>query len=72
MHLSQLLTERDIQISDLKKERELLSDDHPRKRRYTSDDEYGNNQVPYSFHEFGPDHFFGQSITHWTPILPIN
>lgn len=54
-----------------KKQRELLLDDDARKRRYTSDDEDGNNQVPYSFYEFGPDHFFGQSITHWMPILPI-
>ena len=28
----------------------------------------GNNRVPYSWSEFGPDHFFGQSITEWTHI----
>jgi hypothetical protein len=39
-----------------------------RSRIVTSDDEDGNNLVPYSFHEFGPDHFFGQDITHWQPI----
>lgn len=37
----------------------------------TCDDEDGNNLVPYSFHEFGPDHFFGQDITHWQPIEAI-
>ena len=37
----------------------------------TCDDEAGNNLVPYSFHEFGPDHFFGQSITHWQKIEDI-
>jgi hypothetical protein len=37
----------------------------------TSDDENGNNLRPYSFHAFGPDHFFGQSITHWQAIEPV-
>jgi hypothetical protein len=37
----------------------------------TCDDEEGNNLVPYGFHTFGPDHFFGQSITHWQLIEDI-
>lgn len=54
-----------------KKERKLLSDDDPRKKRYTSADEHGNNLVPYYWATFGPDSFFGQTITHWMPIEPI-
>lgn len=50
------------------KERDALPDGHPRKMLYTRDDEHGNNLVPYSFHQFSLDHFFGQSITHWMPI----
>lgn len=49
-------------------ERTALPDNDERKKCYTSDDEYGNNLVPYSFHQFGPDHYFGQQITHWMPI----
>lgn len=30
-----------------------------------------NNLVPYEYSEFGPDHFFGQSITHWMHIPPL-
>jgi len=40
----------------------------PRWNVYTSDDEHGNNETPYGWHQYGPDHFFGQSITHWMPI----
>lgn len=32
------------------------------------DEGVGNNQKPYGWQEFGPDSFFGQQITHWTPI----
>lgn len=37
-------------------------------KTYSADDEWGNNLVPYSFHEFGVDNFNGQSITHWMPL----
>ncbi len=29
---------------------------------------HGNNLMPYMWDEFGPDSFFGQSITHWMEI----
>ncbi len=32
----------------------------------------GNNLKPYKWEEFGPDSFFGQSITHWMEIPDIN
>lgn len=51
-----------------KMERAQLPEHDVRKHTYTCDDEDGNNLVPYSFHCFGPDHFFGQSITFWQPI----
>ena len=54
-----------------KTERKSLPDDDPRKTRYTSADEHGNNLVPYNWEMFGPDSFFGQTITHWMPIEPI-
>ena len=38
---------------------------------YKNEDEHGNNRVPYKWEMFGPDSFFGQSITHWMPIEPI-
>ena len=38
---------------------------------YKSEDEQGNNLVPYNWESFGPDSFFGQTITHWTPIEPL-
>lgn len=40
-------------------------------RIYKSEDEHGNNQVPYNWQMFGPDSFFGQTITHWMPIEPL-
>jgi hypothetical protein len=43
-----------------------------RARTYGSADEGGNNLVPYYFFTFGPDSFFGQSITHWMDIEPLN
>jgi len=43
----------------------------PRHSIYGSDDEEGNNKTPYGWHQFGPDHFSGQSITHWMPIPPL-
>jgi hypothetical protein len=39
---------------------------------YNSSDEHGNNLVPYSWQTFGPQSFFGQEITHWMPIEPLN
>jgi hypothetical protein len=38
---------------------------------YKGEDEYGNNLVPYKWEQFGPDSFFGQTITHWMPIEPL-
>jgi hypothetical protein len=34
-------------------------------------DEEGNNTVPWAWQQFGPDSFFGQTITHWMPIAPL-
>jgi len=34
----------------------------------TSNDKNGNNLVPYGWNTFGPDHFFGQDISHWMPL----
>lgn len=42
-----------------------------RSRFYCSQDEFGNNRVPYHFTQFGPDNFFGQTITHWMSIPSI-
>jgi len=38
---------------------------------YKQGDEYGNNTVPWAWDTFGPDSFFGQTITHWMPIAPL-
>ena len=38
---------------------------------YKSEDEQGNNLVPYNWESFGPDSFFGQTITHWISIEPL-
>ena len=38
---------------------------------YKGEDENGNNLVPYNWKSFGSDSFFGQTITHWTPIEPL-
>ena len=38
---------------------------------YKSEDEHGNNLMPYNWEMFGSDSFFGQRITHWTPIEPL-
>jgi hypothetical protein len=38
---------------------------------YRSEDEEGNNEKPYCWQQFGPDKFFGQTITHWLPIPPL-
>lgn len=40
----------------------------PRWKIYKSQDEHMNNLKPYYWNEFGPDEFFGQSITHWCEI----
>lgn len=39
-----------------------------RSQVYKAEDEYGNNIMPYNWQMFGPDSFFGQTITHWMPI----
>ena len=44
----------------------------PRHKVYRSEDEDGNNILPYKWEQFGPDSFFGHTITHWTPIEPLN
>jgi len=45
---------------------------HPLKSKrsqiYRSEDEHGNNLKPYYWSQFGPDSFFGQSITYWMYI----
>ena len=38
---------------------------------YKGEDEHGNNLVSYKWEQFGPDSFFGQTITHWMPIEPL-
>lgn len=53
------------------KERASLPTGDPRARIYLSSDQAGNNEVPYSFAMFGPDHFFGQDISHWQAIEPL-
>ena len=40
----------------------------PRSTLYYPEDEHGNNRKPYYWSQFGPDDFFGQSITHWMEI----
>lgn len=35
---------------------------------YRGCDQHGNNLVPYNWEEFGPMSFFGQDITHWSPL----
>ena len=55
------------------KDREKLDPKSDRARIYRSEDQHGNNLVPYYFDTFGGrDSFFGQSITHWMPIEPLN
>jgi len=54
------------------KERNKLDVNSKRYKTYSIGDEWGNNLVPYSWKEFGSDEFFGQSITHWMKIPPLN
>lgn len=42
-----------------------------RSDNYQKGDEHGNNTVPWAWSTFGPDSFFGQTITHWMPIAPL-
>lgn len=42
-----------------------------RSQVYRSEDEDGNNEKPYNWESFGAGSFFGQSITHWMPIPPL-
>jgi hypothetical protein len=44
--------------------------EHKRSNVYRSEDVHGNNLVPYYWKSFGPDSFFGQTITHWMPLPP--
>ena len=64
-------TNKDVQISP--------PEDHGfykisglRSDTYMFGDEEGNNTVPYAWNMFGPDSFFGQTITHWMPIEPLS
>lgn len=43
-----------------------------RSRVYKFGDVFGNNLVPYAWTTFGPSKFFGQDITHWAFIEPID
>jgi hypothetical protein len=49
-------------------EREAMDDSDERKRIYCMEDEFGNNNVPYAWAQFGPDSFFGQNIDMWMEI----
>lgn len=51
-------------------EREKINDE--RAKIYRSEDESHNNRKPYNWQAFGPDSFFGQEITHWMAIPPLN
>ncbi len=52
-----------------KEGREALKEFDPRGyNTHTFADEGGNNLTPYAFETFGPDSFFGQTITHWMEI----
>lgn len=37
-------------------------------KTYVAADQWDSNKVPYNWEQFGPDSFFGQTITHWCPI----
>ena len=39
---------------------------------YRRGDEHGNNAVAWAWESFGTASFFGQQITHWMPIIPLN
>ena len=58
---------RGLSIAD----REALSDTHPLKRVWTRPDEYGNNQRPYCWNEFGPGSQFGQDVDYWMALPEI-
>lgn len=40
-------------------------------KTYRACDEFSNNKVAYNWVTFGPASFFGQEITHWTPISEV-
>lgn len=42
--------------------------DRNRAKHYHSEDEFGNNEVPYCFEEFGPGSFFGQEVDMWCEL----
>ena len=63
-----------------KKDRQLMKDGklpsakeggNERYNIYKGEDEHGNNLVSYKWEMFGPDSFFGQTITQWMPIEPL-
>lgn len=43
----------------------------PRANIYKPEDEHSNNEKPYYWSSFGPDSFFGQTVTHWLPIPEV-
>ena len=46
--------------------------DIKRSKTWRSADEGNNNQRAYYWYSFGCDSFFGQEISHWCPIPPID
>lgn len=58
---------RGLSIED----RQNLSIDNPRRNRYKGSDEFGNNEKPYCWYEFGPGSFFGQDVDYWSPLPEI-
>lgn len=35
---------------------------------FKAEDQFGNNERPYHWDEFGPGTLFGQDVTHWAAI----
>ena len=62
-------------------EREKMSDDVTeidyggnrvsRNKRYKVGDEYGNNQTPYCWEQYGPGTLFGQDVDYWCELPQI-
>ncbi|CAB5226512.1 Domain of unknown function DUF551 [uncultured Caudovirales phage] len=50
----------------------IIYSDIDRWKIYKKEDQDGNNLMPYYWDTFGPDSFFGQTITHWMPIEPLD
>lgn len=51
-----------------REEREKLDANNPKKRLYKVGDVFGNNLVPYSFTEFGPNAHCGQDVDYWCEL----